>query len=81
MRAVEDWILITNKLRTRILVLYGVGCNRGYLLGWGRYCRSNKFPLFWIMLPSAELENEVGVGMGCRSYWFSIKVNNVILGR
>ena len=29
LRAVEDWILITNKLRTRILVLYGVGCNRG----------------------------------------------------
>ena len=29
LRAVQDWILISNKLRTRILVLYGVGCNRG----------------------------------------------------
>ena len=49
-------------------------------MGWGRYWRSNKFPLFWITFPSAELENEAGVWMGCRSYWFSIKVNNVILG-
>ena len=50
-------------------------------MGWGRYCRSDKFPIIWIMLPSAELEYEAGVGVGFRIYWFRIKVNNVILGR
>ena len=52
-------------------------------MGWGRYWywRSDKFPIFWIMLPSAELEYKAGVGLGFRSYWFRIKVNNVILGR
>ena len=29
LRTVENWILIINKLHTRILVLYMVGCNRG----------------------------------------------------
>ena len=29
LRTVDNWILIINKLHTRILVWYMVGCNRG----------------------------------------------------